>query len=1260
MGAIFEVTYEDINRLNAIQLTDFLMKLLSFEADDNNIPASSIKGSLRITVSDEGEDVSIKWKGSAKSTDWIPSRYTLFQCKATSMPRSKCKEEFNKEGIKTKIDQLFISGGSYILFTTEPCTRKMEDERVKGFRETLRESGKSYADTADIKVYDANKIARWSNKYIAAIKQVCNYVSKPLPSGIISWEQWAGYSENRSRYVTDEILSDNIKTLQDHYISEQRIARIIGLSGLGKSRLAFEAFRPPEDINDNLIQSSLSNQAVYINAVEVPNLPSILSEWRTLKLSGTVIVDNCEIELHERLAREIIHEDSKLNLLTLDFIQEQQGQNCRYIQLEGASETVIKGVLKDAYPALSGSDISRIYEFSQGFPQIAVLLAQARLNEEPDIGNLKDDILVKKLLWGRGQEQSDALKVISTCAIFSHLGFYDEVAEQRKFVAEHICSLSNQDFYSLAQDFINRGILDRRHRYVRVVPLPLAIRLAADWWRKYPPERAKEILSLSFPGRLLESLCDQIANLHFLPETQELVKEICGEQAPFGQAKVLNSDKGSRLFRSLVEVNPEATIEALERVFSGWSTKKIRDELGPGRRNLVWALENLCFWESTFLSASRLLLAFAAGENETWGNNATNQFLQMYHYMLSGTQAPPHLRLKVLDEALSSDEPEYLTLATKALGAALTSHHFSRRGGVETQGSRLPQEDWKPKVWGEVFDYWRECINRLIPLACRKDELGTLARMQIANNLRGLVQHGRIEELDKAISEITENYDELWIDLRKKIYDIMRNDGKSIPKEGKEKIDKWLELIKPVNIVDKIKMYVSVPSWMHYKDEDGHYTDLALNEANEFAKKCAGNITEFMQNMHCLFTGEQRKGFSFGYKLAELIEKPALFIEKSIDILSSINNSGNPIVLGGFLNALRKTNPKLVTSTLDEIISNPKTLKYILELTRYSLPDKKDISRVLKLVHSGDIHIQELRAFTYGSVLDHESTDTMMDFCEELIGFGDEAVPVALEILFMYCYTDKTRFDICRETFRKIILYPGIISNHKRARSTDDYHWQEVASMLLNVEEGDIELAIFIVNETLKACKEYNNIYIEYMLTPILRILLTKYRDDVWPLISKALLSEDDDMLKYNLIDLLNQDILPSDSASRIIHELPDDFLIAWCNSNSNAPVILSRLIRLLVKKDDELSWHPVVKFIIDNYGHIEDVQNAIVYSLGPTSWSGSIVPYYEDHLKAFELLAEHEKAEIKEWSSRMRASISKVIDAERKRESERDFGIFQ
>ena len=112
----------------------------------------------------------------------------------------------------------------------------------------------------------------------------------------------------------------------------------------------------------------------------------------------------------------------------------------------------------------------------------------------------------------------------------------------------------------------------------------------------------------------------KLAKLDFLKEAREVAKRLCGHAGPFGTSEVLDTHWGSRCFRSILEANPEAAIDALEREFGSLSTEQLL-AVRSGRRGLVGSLAKLAFRREMFERAARLLLAFAAAENESWSNN---------------------------------------------------------------------------------------------------------------------------------------------------------------------------------------------------------------------------------------------------------------------------------------------------------------------------------------------------------------------------------------------------------------------------------------------------------------------------------------------------------------------------------------------------------------------------------------------------------------------------------------------------------------
>ncbi len=419
----------------------------------------------------------------------------MFQCKAKDMGPADCAKELHEEKsnqLKPRVEAVLDAEGCYVLFTTQALNEHKIEERIKKMREAIKAAGKPYADTADLRIYDANKIRDWTNRYISAVTAVCLWLGRPLLPGMQTWERWSMQSEDqRFLFVPSDITDKYILQLRCDLAEPRRVARIVGLSGLGKTRLALEAFRPlPGEEN---AAGNLHHRVVYVDAAfGIPYLAATISDWCVQGLEGILVVDNCDLALHKDLQRQVGNAQSRLSLLTLDYNPE-VAPGTPTIHLKQSPDSLIKEMLKQVYKNLPEAELSRIAAFAQGFPRMAVMLADARLNEDPEMGNLKDDDLLEKLLWGRKSKSDQARDVISTCALFEQVGFTEDREEESLFVAEHICRISLDDFYRHVQDFIQHGVIDKYGRYIRVVPAPLAVRLAADWWRHCRPERARKL-----------------------------------------------------------------------------------------------------------------------------------------------------------------------------------------------------------------------------------------------------------------------------------------------------------------------------------------------------------------------------------------------------------------------------------------------------------------------------------------------------------------------------------------------------------------------------------------------------------------------------------------------------------------------------------------------------------------------------------------------------------------------------------------------
>ena len=1248
----FNIEAHDVKRLNECQLTQLLKLLLHAEADKHGIAQRAVDVASNIKAGDGGEDGRIEWQGWPVSTDYLPNRLTQFQNKATEMGPADCANELvTKTGvIKPMVSDVLEKGGSYVLFTTQELNKQQKEERIKLMKVKLIELKLTDAATADIHIYDAAKIAGWVNGFLPAIVSVLNWIGRPIERGLKPFSAWKTAPELEEYPYVDvdarkQVIIDFRKLLK----KPRECARIVGLSGLGKTRTAFEIFN-----GDPLLQELV----VYVDVVNVPYVAALLSDWVSFGLKGIVVVDNCDPHIHDQLQREICKTNSQLSMLSLDYNLDKVSSKTQQFQLKALYNQEIKEMLEKIYGAKI-PDLDRISEFAQGFPKIAVLIAEARLSDDPNIGSLTNDIIAERLLWSKLQPRNDKdEKILKGCALFDRFGVDTEVSNELKFIATYVVDVSEIDFYDCIQRFTDAGIIDRRGRYAQLVPKPLAIRLAAQWWRRTREQDQIKLID-ALPETLVGSFCEQIEKLDFLPEVKELTETLCGRQGPFGQAEVILSIRGSRLFRSFVNVNPDATISALSQILKFQTHEQLLGISGDVRRNLVWALEKLCFHARLFEDAAWSLLLLASAENESYGNNAQGNFTQLFRVYLSGTAATPDLRLLVIKRAIDRNDVNFKHVILKALEAMITTYGGTRTIGAEYQGTKPPLQEWKPQIWQEIFDYWQSCFDFLMILVMEDGQISEEVKDIIGHSIRGLIKNGRIQMLDKAIKQVITLKGKYWPVALDSIKTTLEFDAKGMPQEGVSALNSWLEMLSPdqASIEDKLKILVANPPWELRESNDGKYVDVAAENAEALAEELSRNIHLISRHLKLLLSGEQKQSFAFGRTLAIRFDDVAELFHEVMAMLSTIEHSNANFALG-LLSGIYQKSVDTWNIYLEAFLAKPKLIKFYPEVICTGIIDLHHLNKLLSLIKNGQLSSFRAIGLSYGSVISHLSASDISIFCLDLAKVDSDGNWVALDIMFMYCYGDENKFYATKETL-KILVTSVPLNNKSRGGHSDMYHWKEIVSKLLKIE--GLEFSKDVCRQTIEATDDkldYSDIW--YSIKPVLLEIMSCYGKELWPLFGNAIVLAEP-MKRYWLQSLFARENSSSKNQVSVFSVLSTELVITWCKENPGiAPYFVARAINIFERKDDG-SKQPTSLFIalLENFGDLESFGGELSANLGSGGWSGSLVPYLESDKSALTPLLEHSNHHVRNWVRNYIAYLDKSIAYESMRDDEYDLGIY-
>lgn len=208
-------------------------------------------------------------------------------------------------------------------------------------------------------------------------------------------------------------------------------------------------------------------------------------------------------------------------------------------------------------------------------------------------------------------------------------------------------------------------------------------------------------------------------------------------------------------------VNPAAIATHLRRVLGYKDIDWLREQVyGDVRRNIIWALERLCFARESYHDGVFMMARLAVAENEEIGNNATAQLVQLFHIYLAGTEVNLKDRLATL-QGLIDERETYIPLTIRCFEAALQNGGFVRIGGAEKFGFEN-RKDYTPNTWDEIFEYWYGCRDLLLEWINKNPEIVNLLAEMAERKVYNWARTVRKEVFVPLLEKIAELKNYAW------------------------------------------------------------------------------------------------------------------------------------------------------------------------------------------------------------------------------------------------------------------------------------------------------------------------------------------------------------------------------------------------------------------------------------------------------------------------------------------------------------------
>jgi hypothetical protein len=719
--SMFEITAEDIAGLNDEDLRSLIALLCEAEMRRLGYPTSSVTWGGDQNAPDGGVDVRVDLPKRMTVQGFVPRVATGFQVKKSDMTPSEISGEMRPHGkVRSVIRDLATRSGAYIIVSSKGS---VTDSALRRRREAMSAAVKGIKNRGlfALDFYDRGRVATWLRDHPGLIPWVRQKLGKTV-RGWRSYGAWANPAERESApYLLDDTLrirtgkktagsvsaAEGLNRIRGALREARKVVRIVGLSGVGKTRLVQALF--DGRVGEGSIDPSL---AIYTNLGDDPDpQPVVLaSDLIASKTRAILVIDNCPPDLHRRLSEVCRSTESLLSVVTVEYdIRDDDPEETDVFHLAPSSKGLMDKLLKERFKNLSQIDRGTIAKFSGGNAKVAIALAGTIAKNET-VAGITDDELFGRLFRQRHEDDASLLLIAQACSLaysFQGEAITGEDAELPVF-AEMIGSTVDEVFRGVAE-LRGRELVQQRSVWRAVLPHAIANRLAKMALRNIPAERIQTVLINGASARLLKSFSRRLGYLH---DSEPAIRLVDSWLAPGGILSDLANLNalGLAMFENIAPVAPDAVLAALERVPPETLTHR------EAFKRIIWSI---AFEPELFERCAELLLRIGVTEQSDHRIESDRYFTSLFFIAFSGTHASVEQRIKVLEGLLRSDESYRRMVGIKALRNILEARHFG--SGFEFEfGARPRDYGFYPKTEAEL-KHWYVSALKLVEVLARSD-----------------------------------------------------------------------------------------------------------------------------------------------------------------------------------------------------------------------------------------------------------------------------------------------------------------------------------------------------------------------------------------------------------------------------------------------------------------------------------------------------------------------------------------------------------
>lgn len=1183
---MFNLTDQDIVALDASDLRRLVAWLVEATARARGISTAGIRAGGADTTADAGLDVVAEFDGPFQPGGWLLRPVIGYQVKKHAMGPAAIKKEMCPSGsLRPAIVELRDKAGAYVIVTSGESLTEAPNQRKARLNAMTAASGPETGLLVD--VLDRGRLVTWVNDF----PSVALWVRELAGRGTDGWRPYGTWSRaatnGERRYIADETarfdiaesgadggrsrdvaVVEGIARLRDRLRCGGSAVRLIGLSGMGKTRLAEALFET--EVGTNPLPREWP---IYADAGSTLS-PSPAEMVRRLGASGTravVVVDNCSPQEHRDLAiacRGL----ARVSVLTIEYdVREDLPEETHVFRLRAASGDTVKSIVAAHHPHVSEVDQRTIASYSGGNARIALVLAGTiRMGES--LAGVRDSDLLRRLVVQRNPEDDHLMRTVCACALLYSFNASDPSHPDSEIpLLAAVAEQSTTTFVRNVRTLLERELIQSRGVWRAVLPQAIAKQLAGRALAEMPTSEIELRLAVRDRIRGWTSFARRLGMLHDSAEARQIAFDWLEPGGPLSDVGALNRE-GRAVLRGIAPTDPDLTLRAIEAADRrGKITDSGSVEL---RRFLASILRRIAYDPVLFDRGAAVLARIAVLDQPSKNADDVRAVLaSLFSPHLSGTLAPPDLRAKFLRSMLASNDLASRQLGADGLRAWLNTGPYTSSRGFEfgawsrtygySPGTAQQKEEWFSLGIDMALDFASarpESDQRLLADAMRDLWRCGVAKPAIIRAARSIAARGF--------------WAAGWVALRAALSAMRRR-----PEAGKtEELEMLVSELAPRSLADRIKVHVleELP-WNFEEDEDAlpaRYSALEqsrMEYAEALGREVAGELKVLDDLLPALVTRHGRRIGNFTIGLARAATAPDAIWECLVRHAMRDPDQAQQQALGGFLLGWQEREAAAVRSALDALLTCQPLVRLVPWLHAWITPDSTTPDRLRQAIRSGGA---QAHGFGWLASARSISASDVVEVLEEIMRVPG-GTRAALEILVGRLTPgigDDPDPEPLRGLGRKMLCDVSILETVDP--NMGDYYIGQIVDKCLQGADGTQAAVNFC--RTIAAAEEHYSV-VMHLRNSTLSSLFKAY-----PHIALEELLPRTDGRSYLPDALVGRD--EDDQRESPLRDITEEVLLAWCSQSpeENYDRAASCVpFRVEQQAGQPIAWHPLAAALL-------------------------------------------------------------------------------